>query len=84
MTNQLAKSATSVGANFRAFSRARSTNESYAKICIVVEEADETVYWLELFQDTSFGDMEQLPQLIQEATERLKVTVKIKHNLLRK
>jgi len=83
MANQLAKSATSVGANFRAFCRARSTNESYSKICIVVEEADESVYWLELFRDTSFGDQEQLPQLIQEATELLKVTVKIKRNLSR-
>ena len=43
---QLGKSASSVGANFRAFTRGRSKKELYAKICIVVEEADETEFWL--------------------------------------
>jgi len=41
---QLGKSVTSVGANYRAFCRGRSKKELYAKICIVVEEADETVF----------------------------------------
>lgn len=80
MIDQLAKSATSIGANFRAFCRSRSPNERYAKICIVVEEADETVYWLELFRDSPFGDKELLPPLIAEANELLKVTAKIKHS----
>lgn len=79
MSNQLAKSATSIGANFRAFCRARSSNERYAKICIVVEEADETVYWLELFHATPYGNSQLLPPLIAEATELLKITAKIKH-----
>jgi len=49
---QLCKSATSVGANFRAFCRGRSKNEKHSKIYIVVEEADENVYWLELILDS--------------------------------
>ncbi len=49
---QLIKSATSVGANYRAVCRARSDREFYAKLSIVVEEADETVYWLEILLDS--------------------------------
>src|SRR5258708_5169028 len=51
---QLAKSATSVGANYRAVCTARSDQEFIAKLCIVNEEADETVYWLESLRDASF------------------------------
>lgn len=47
---QLVKSATSTGANYRAACRARSKNEFFSKICIVVEEIDETEYWLELIK----------------------------------
>jgi len=45
---QLAKSATSVGANYRGACIARSRAESIAKLGLVVEEADETMYWIEL------------------------------------
>lgn len=45
---QLARSATSIAANYRAACTARSRREFIAKLCIVVEEADESVYWLEL------------------------------------
>ena len=48
--NQLAKSATSVGANYRAACRARSDREFVAKLNIVLEEADETQYWLEIIE----------------------------------
>lgn len=48
---QLLRSGTSVGANFRAFRRSRSQNERFAKICIVVEEADETLYWFDLIKE---------------------------------
>jgi four helix bundle protein len=44
---QLLRSGTSVGANYRAAGRARSKAEFTSKIAIVVEEADETVFWLE-------------------------------------
>ena len=78
MIYQLCKSATSVGANFRAFCRGRSKNEKYSKVCIVVEEADETLYWLEVIQDSRGNICASLPLLIQESTEILKIVAKIK------
>jgi four helix bundle protein len=83
MSFQLGKSATSVGANFRAFCRGRSKNEKFSKICIVVEEADEVVYWLDLFTETGYGDKNELKQLSTEALEILKMTSKIKSSLSR-
>ena len=75
---QLCKSSTSVGANFRAFCRGRSKNEKYAKICIVVEEADESLYWLELILDAGKDTSEKLTWLTEESLEILKVVAKIK------
>ena len=49
---QVLRSGTSVAANYRAFCRARSSAEFIAKIGLVVEEADETVFWLELLTET--------------------------------
>ena len=51
IARQLLKSATSVAANYRATCRARSKAEFIAKVGIVVEEADETVFWLELVEE---------------------------------
>jgi four helix bundle protein len=48
---QLLRSGTSVAANYRAACRSRSKAEFIAKIGVVVEEADETVFWLELLSD---------------------------------
>ena len=74
LSNQLCKSATSVGANFRAFCRGRSKNEKFAKICIVVEEADEMIYWLDLFDAADYGNKTELVWLSNEALEILKIT----------
>src|SRR5687768_1368373 len=76
---QLGKSATSTGANFRAFCRGRSRNERYSKICIVVEEADETEYWLAIFTETSYGDSKLKKELLDESLEILKIARSIKH-----
>ena len=81
ISGQLCRCATSVGANFRAFCRGRSNNELFAKICIVVEEADETVYWLELCDAANFGDKSRIAKLSNEALEILKISAKIKSNL---
>jgi len=81
VTYQLGKSGTSVGANFRAFCRGRSKNERFAKSCIVVEEADETLYWLEICTETSYGNTETLTKLSQECLEILKVTGSIKDSM---
>jgi four helix bundle protein len=81
MSFQLGKAATSVGANFRAYCRGRSKNERFSKICIVVEETDESLYWLELFAQTSYGDKKLLAKLIPENTEILKITASIKNSM---
>lgn len=64
---QLLRSATSVASNYRAVCRARSDNEFFAKISIVVEEADETIFWLELLSESKIYEIEK--ELIQEANE---------------
>ncbi len=80
MAYQLCKSATSVGANFRAFCKSRSKNERFAKICIVVEEADETIYWLGIFEET-YAAPGDLVKLLEESNEFLKITASIKNNM---
>ncbi len=72
ISRQLMRSASSVGANFRAVCIGRSLKEKFAKICIVVEEADETLYWLELLEESSLNI--PIPaEIKQEALEISKV-----------
>ena len=70
---QLIRSVTSVAANYRATIRARSDAEKYSKLCIVVEEADETLFWLELLKDGNYASPDRLTILMKEATEILMV-----------
>ncbi len=56
ITYQIVKSATSTGANYRATCRARSKADFFSKICIVVEEVDETEYWLEVIKDADLSN----------------------------
>jgi four helix bundle protein len=67
--NQLLRCATSVGANYRAARRARSNADFVSKIGIVLEEADESVYWLELLKDSGLIVEDKLASLLQEAEE---------------
>jgi len=69
---QLLKSSTSIGANYRAACRARSKSEFYAKLCIVVEEADETCYWLELLEKSGLLEMD-IGCIKKEADELVKI-----------
>ncbi len=73
MGKQVLRSATSVGANYRAACRAQSGAMFIAKLSIVVEEADETVYWLELIRDAGLVKPELLAELIDEAEQILKI-----------
>ncbi len=66
---QLLRSATSVGANYRAACRAQSKRDFLAKMSIVEEEADESQYWLELLNELSVGNSVHLNALSQEAGE---------------
>ena len=66
---QLAKSATSVGANYRACCNARSRIEFIAKLGVVVEEIDETVYWLELLARRNVSEPDGVVPVLSEARE---------------
>ena len=81
LSTQLCKSSTSVGSNFRAFCRGRSKNEMFSKICTVVEEADETLFWLELFLEKIGGNKDVIRSLLAEGIEISKVTTKIKDTM---
>ena len=70
---QVLRSATSMGANYRAACRAQSGAMFIAKLSIVVEEADETVYWLELIKDAGLVKPELLADLMDEAEQILKI-----------
>lgn len=70
---QLLRSATSVAANYRAVCRARSRAEFIAKMGIVVEETDETVFWLEMLKDSSILPSESVYSLLNEANELLAI-----------
>ena len=69
LANQLARSGTSVGANYRAACRARSRAEFASKLGIVAEEADEGLYWLELIRDGNFIGQKRIAFLLSEADE---------------
>ncbi|MBC6994177.1 four helix bundle protein [Lewinella lacunae] len=78
---QLLKSATSAAANYRAACRARSKKEFFAKICIVVEETDETLFWLELLRDSDVPtDNAAITTLGKEWQELLLIVAKAKAN----
>jgi four helix bundle protein len=70
---QLLRSGTSVGANYRAVCRARSQAEFIARMGIVVEEADETVFWLELLGETGVVRPERTQDLLNEANELVRI-----------
>jgi len=73
ISRQLLRAATSVAANYRAVCRARSTADFIAKVGLVVEEADETVFWLELPADAGIVQKARLEQLEREANELLAI-----------
>lgn len=72
---QLIRSGTSVGANYRAACRARSTADLIAKLRIVEEEADECLYWMELIVEAKLVDVANLKSIMSETNEILAMTV---------
>ena len=75
ITRQLLRSATSVGANYRAVCRARSTADFVSKLGIVLEEADETLFWLELLVDSGAAKADAAAPLLREANELVSIFV---------
>ena len=76
VSNQLVRAGTSVAANYRAACRARTKAEFIAKIGIVVEEADESAFWLELIIEAGLLKPSTVEPLIQEAEELVKIMSK--------
>ncbi len=73
--NQLLRSGTSVGANYRSACRGRSVAEFCAKLGIVEEEADEAAYWMELLVEAGMVKEQLLTPLMKEANEIVAMVV---------
>lgn len=69
VANQIVKSGTSVVANYRAVCRARSDREFVAKMNIVLEEADETLFWIEIIMAKQWVSNPELEVIWKEGNE---------------
>lgn len=78
---QLGRSASSVAANYRAACRARSNKEFYSKMSVTTEEADETVFWLEVLKEGNFEINRKLVlNLLIDANEIMKIVATARKN----
>ncbi len=75
IANQIVRSGTSGGANYRAVCRARSDREFVAKMSIVIEEADETLFWLEILQEKNWFEKSDLESIWKEGNELTSIFV---------
>jgi four helix bundle protein len=75
LSRQLIRSATSVGANYRAACRGKSKADVISKLGIVEEEADESGYWLELLVESGNVDGNKVANLLRETNEIVAMTV---------
>ncbi len=73
---QFMRSSSSVGANYRAACRARSKAEFFSKLSIVIEEADETAFWLEILIEAEITNNENADKLLSEVNEILAIMAK--------
>lgn len=80
---QLLRAGTSVAANYRAAGRARSRAEFASKIGIVIEEADETILWLELLAEADIVSLAKLQPLLSEADELTAIFTASRHTALK-
>jgi len=75
ISRQLLRSATSVAANYRAACRARSTADFTSKLGLVLEEADESLFWLELLVDAGVARRQQVITSLDEANQLVSIFV---------
>jgi len=73
--NQIVRSSTSIGANYRAACRAKSTPDFVNKLKIVEEETDETIFWIEMLIESGLVSQERLSGLLSETNEILSIIV---------
>ena len=78
---QLMRSATSVAANFSSATRGRSDAEFYSKICIVTEECDECLFWIDFITETGLITVAKIEVLRKESDELLRIFSSIKKKL---
>jgi four helix bundle protein len=76
--NQLIRSGTSIGANYRSALRGRSKAEFIAKLGIVIEEADESEFWLELIVESKLMKKDFVKSLLEETNELIAIFVSTK------
>jgi four helix bundle protein len=69
IANQLGRSASSIASNYRAACRSRSHAEFISKIGVVEEEADESIFWLDILADTNNSTAEMIAPFLAEARE---------------
>ena len=81
--NQITKSGTSVGANYREANRARSKADFSNKIKICESEASETVFWIEIIEILKWADATKVQLILAEANEILAIFTSIGKNLKR-
>jgi|SRR5688572_23605871 len=75
LRRQLIRSGTSVGANYRAACRAKSKSDFVSKMGIVLEEADESAFWIELSIDSSKAKADRAASLLREANEIVAICI---------
>ena len=75
IAKQIVRSSTSIGANYRAACRAKSVPDFINKLKIVEEETDETLYWLELLEESSLVQKASIIDLLKEINEILSIIV---------
>src|SRR5437660_9535371 len=73
--NQLFRAGTAVGANYRAACRGRSKADFVSKLGLVLEEADESLYWMEIIVETNIMKMVRLASLMAEVNELIAIFV---------
>jgi four helix bundle protein len=76
IAQQMIRSGTSVAANYRATRRARSNAEFISKMHIVLEESDETQFWLEMIVESGLIEEKKIKNLQEEANELTSIFVK--------
>lgn len=79
--NQITKSGTSIGANYREANRARSKADFSNKISIAESEASETAYWLEIIEELEWTDISVIQTTKNEANELLAIFTSIGKNM---
>ena len=78
------RSSSSVGANYRAACRSRSKAEFHSKLSIVVEEADESAFWLEILSESEIVKALDVEALLKEANEILAIVAKARKTVSNK